>query len=112
MTEETATLMRIFVDEAEAFGGKPVFIAIVDELRRQGFAGATVLKGIEGFGPHNVIHTMRSPELPATLPVLVEVAENRERIEAIVPQLRTMIAEGLITLERVRMELVRETPRP
>lgn len=108
MTElQTATLMRIFVDEADRFGKRSLFMAIVDELQASGFAGATVLKGIEGFGCHREVHAVRSVDFSTNLPVLIEVAEVEERIRSIIPRLQEMIPEGLITLERIRMRLVR-----
>jgi PII-like signaling protein len=101
-----ATLMRIFVDEADRSGKRPLYVAIVEELRRNGFAGATVLKGIEGFGAHREVHAARSVDFSSNLPVVIEVAEEEEKIRAIVPALEAMIPEGLITLERIDMRLL------
>lgn len=80
---ETATLMRIFLDEADRHGKRPLFVAIVEELRRNGFAGATVLKGIEGYGLRREVHTLRSVDLSSNLPVLIEVAETDEKVQSI-----------------------------
>lgn len=104
---ERATLMRIFVDESHRYGNKPLFMAIVDELRLQGFAGATVLKGIAGFGIHQVLHSLRAIEVATDLPVLIEVAEADEKVRAVIPRLRDMIPAGLITLEKITMQLIR-----
>jgi uncharacterized protein len=103
---ESATLMRIFVDEGDRFDKRPLYMAIVDELRRNGFEGATVLKGIEGFGSHRELHAARSFDLSTNLPVLVEVAASEADIHAMIPRLREMIPEGLITLERIAMRLI------
>jgi uncharacterized protein len=105
----TATLMRIFVDEGDRYEKKPLFMAIVEELRRLGFAGATVLKGIEGYGSHGQLHALRSFDLATNLPVLIEVAETEEKVRKAVPKLREMIPEGLITLERIQMRLLSAT---
>ncbi|HEY1978086.1 MAG TPA: DUF190 domain-containing protein [Candidatus Baltobacteraceae bacterium] len=105
-----ATLMRIFVDEADRSDKGPLYAAIIEELRRNGFAGATVLKGIEGFGAHREVHAARSVDYASNLPVVVEVAETEEKIQAIVPVLCAMIPEGLITLERITMRLIGKAP--
>ena len=101
-----ATLMRIFVDEADRSGKQPLYAAVVEALRRNGLAGAIVLKGIEGFGAHREIHAARSVDFASNLPVVIEVAESEEKIRAMVPVLTALVAEGLITLERVSMRFV------
>jgi PII-like signaling protein len=105
---ETATLLRIFLDEGERWEHRPLFEAIVEELRRNGFAGATVLKGIEGFGASGAVRSARTFDYSASLPILIEVAESEERVHAILPHLREMMSGGLITLERVRIRLIRK----
>ena len=107
---QTAMLMRIFVDEDARYEGAPLFTAIVEELRKCEFGGATVLKGIEGFGSHEHVHSARSVDTVPSLPVLLEVAESEEKIRSIVPRLREMISDGLITLERVEMHVLRSYP--
>ena len=102
--------MRIFVDEANRAGKRPLFEAIVEALRQNGFAGATVLKGIAGFGTHRSVHAARSIDYSTNLPVVIEVAEEEEKVRATLPLLQAMIPEGLITLERIEMRLVREVP--
>lgn len=96
-------LLRIFVDEDERRRGKPLYAAIVDELKAAGFTGATVLKGIEGFGPHHTVRSARAIDFSTNLPVLVEVFENEAKVLAFIPALREMIGEGLITLENVQL---------
>jgi uncharacterized protein len=105
---QTATLMRIFVNESERYDKRPLFMAIVEELQRQDFAGAIVLKGIEGYGARGHVHALRSFDQSTDLPILIEVAESRERIAAIVPLLQEMIPEGLITLEQITMTVIRK----
>ncbi len=106
MIEPSATLMRIFINESDRYERKPLYMAIVDALLGNGFVGATVLKGIEGFGSHRSIRTTRTFDLSNDLPILIEVAESRERIESMIPKLRGMIPEGLITLEKIGMRFV------
>ena len=104
-----ATLMRIFLGENDRHEGRPMHEAILHLLRKDGFAGATVLRGIEGFGAKSVIHRADLLRLSSDLPILVEVVESAERIEALLPKLDDMIAEGLVTLEKVRV--VRWAPK-
>lgn len=101
---ETGQLLRIFVDEGDQWRHQPLYVAIVEELRKAGFAGATVLKGIEGYGLHRAVHSTRVFDLSTNLPVLIEVIERPERVAQFIPRLREMIAEGLITLESVQFE--------
>lgn len=99
----TGKLLRIFVDEAERLNGKPLYEALIEELREAGFAGATVLKGIEGFGQHKAVHSARAVDFSSNLPVLIEVFEQEEKVLAFIPKLREMMSEGLITLENVQV---------
>ena len=99
----TGKLLRIFVDEAERLNGKPLYEALVEALREAGFAGATVLKGIEGFGQHKAVHSARAVDFSSNLPVLIEVFEQEEKVLAFIPKLREMMSEGLITLENVQV---------
>lgn len=96
-------LLRIFVDEDDRLHGKPLYEAIVDALKAAGFTGATVLKGIEGFGSHKTVHSARAFDFSTNMPVLIEVFEREEKVLAFIPALREMIQEGLITLESVQM---------
>ncbi len=93
-------LLRIFVDQHDRWHGQPLYTAIVGALKRAGIAGATVFMGIEGFGSHKQVHVSSVFGFP-NLPVLIEVVDEPEKIVAVVPQLRSMISEGLVTLERV-----------
>jgi PII-like signaling protein len=105
--ERTGRLLRIYVDEEDRFHGKPLYMAIVDELRARGFTGATVLKGIEGYGSHKSVHAARVLDASAgSLPVVVEVVEDEARILDALPKLKEMIAEGLLTLENVQLTRV------
>jgi PII-like signaling protein len=101
------TLMRIHIGESDRYQGKPLYKAIVDLLREQHCAGATVFRGMTGFGASARVRTDRIEVLSLDLPMVVEVVETEERIQDLLPQLDEMIGGGLITLERARVILYR-----
>jgi PII-like signaling protein len=105
--EGERTLMRIHIGESDRWRGQPLYQAIVELLRREKFSGATVLRGVGGYGSSSVYHTEKILRLSQDLPIVVEVIEANERIEAILPQLDQMIGGGLVTLEKVRVILYR-----
>ena len=98
-----ALLVRIYVGEADHHDGKPLYQAIVELLRARGLAGATVLRGIEGFGANARLHTTRLLRLSEDLPVLIEAVDAEDRIRAVLPELDEMVGDGLITLEKVEV---------
>jgi len=100
-------LMRIHIGEADRFEGKPLYQQIVGVLRRRHYAGATVLRGIMGFGLSSKLHTDRFLELSTDLPIVIECIETEENVEAVLPELDAMLGGGLITLERVRVIMYR-----
>jgi PII-like signaling protein len=100
-------LLRVFIGEADRWQGRPLYEAIVLEARRRGLAGATVIKGFMGFGAHSRIHTAKLLELSQDLPIVVEIVDAVEKIEAFMPDLETMVGDGLITLERAEVLLYR-----
>ena len=101
------TLMRIHIGERDKFHGKPLYQAIVELLRSRHYAGATVLRGIMGFGASSKLHTDRFLELSLDMPIVVECIETEDRIEAILPELDEMLGGGLITLERAKVIMYR-----
>jgi PII-like signaling protein len=105
--EGERTLMRIHIGESDKWQGKPLHEAIVVLLRKEGFSGATVLRGVAGFGGSSVYHTDKILRLSQDLPLIVEVVEYTERIEGILARLDEMLDGGLITLEKVRVILYR-----
>jgi PII-like signaling protein len=105
--EGERTLMRIHIGESDKWHGKPLHEAIVEMLRKEGFSGATVLRGVAGYGGSSVYHTDKILRLSQDLPLIVEVVEYSERIERILPRLDEMVDGGLITLEKVRVILYR-----
>ncbi|HEV57490.1 MAG TPA: DUF190 domain-containing protein [Phycisphaerales bacterium] len=98
-----ASLLRIFIGESDKADGKPLYEVIVQKARRRGLAGATVLRGFLGFGATSRIHTAKILRLSEDLPIVVEIVDKPERIEAFLPDLDGLIGEGLVTLERVRI---------
>jgi uncharacterized protein len=109
--EGERTLMRIHIGESDKWHGKPLYEAIVAMLRKDGFSGATVLRGVAGYGGSSVYHTDKLLRLSQDLPLIVEVVEFTERIEKILPRLDEMLEGGLITLEKVRVILYRAAKR-
>ena len=104
-----ALLLRIYIGEADHAQGKPLYEAVVAFLRDRGLAGATVFRGIEGFGANSHLHTTRLLRLSEDLPILIEVVDADERIRAILPELDVLIGDGLITLEPIEVVAYRGT---
>lgn len=100
-------LMRIHIGEADQYDGEPLYQAIVNLLRERHYAGATVLRGVLGFGAHARVHTTSVLRLSVDLPVVIECIESEENIEAVLPQLDQMIGGGVITIERARVIMYR-----
>jgi PII-like signaling protein len=105
--EGERTLMRIHIGESDKWHGKPLHQAVLELLRSEGFSGATVLRGVGGYGSASIYHTEKILRLSQDLPIVIEVVEYPERIENILPRLDQMIGGGLITLEKVRVILYR-----
>ena len=101
--EGSGLLARIYVGESDTWHGRPLYEAIVHLLRERGLAGATVIRGIEGFGAKQHLHTTRILSLSTDLPVLIEVVDEEARLRALLPELESMVSDGLITLERVEV---------
>jgi len=110
MTEQfrgERTLMRIFIGESDKYEGKPLYEALLERFRKRGLAGATVLRGIAGFGASSKMHTDKVLRLSLDLPLIIEVVETEETIQGILPDLEELIGGGLITLERANVILYR-----
>ncbi len=105
-------LLRVFVGEADRWEGRPLYEAIVEEARRRGLAGATVWKGFMGFGAHSRMHTAKIVRLSEDLPIVIEIVDSAEKIEAFLPDLDRMVREGLVTLERAEVILYRGPEKP
>ena len=100
---EEGYLLRIFVGESDRYGHHPLYESIVLKAREQGLAGATVLRGLMGFGKHSVLHTAKILRLSEDLPMIIEIVDSREKVEGFLPLLNEMISDGLVTLERVKV---------
>ena len=109
--EGPAMLLRIFIGESDRWHGKPLYEAIVLKVREAGLAGATVLRGLEGFGAHSRIHTTRILRLSQDLPMVIEIVDREDRIQELIPALDEMVSEGLVTLERVQVVMYRHNQR-
>ena len=108
---QEAELLRIFIGESDKWNGRPLYEVIVEEARKRNMAGATVLKGTLGFGADSRIHTAKILRLSEDLPLVVEIVDEPERIAEFLPQLDTMIKEGLVTLEKVRVLAYRHSQK-
>jgi PII-like signaling protein len=96
-------MVRIFIGESDRWQGRPLSTALVERLRREGFAGATVLRGLAGFGARSIVHTAHLLELSQDLPLVIEVVDTEEQVKRLEPVLDEMMADGLVTIEKVRV---------
>jgi PII-like signaling protein len=99
---QDSVLLRIFIGESDRADGKPLYEAIVLRAREAHLAGATVFRGAMGFGKSSRLHTTKILRLSYDLPVLIEIVDREDKINAFLPQLDKMVSGGLITLEKVR----------
>lgn len=100
---EKALLLRIFIGESDHHDGRPTYEQIVLKAREAGLAGATVLRGPMGFGRSSRLHTASILRLSEDLPIVIEIVDAEDRIEAFLPELEKLAPSGLVTLERVRV---------
>ncbi len=105
---QSGKLLRVYVGELDTYDGEPLYQWLVAEARRQGLSGATVLRGLEGFGAHSELHTAKVLRLSVDLPVVIEIIDTEERIDAFLAIVDNVIDEGLATIERVDMHLYRK----
>ena len=99
--EGTQVLVRVFIGESDQWHHQPLHVALLERLRREGFSGATVTRGVAGFGAHSLIHTANILRLSQDLPMIVEIVDTEEQVERLRPILDEMVAEGLVTMEKV-----------
>lgn len=107
MVPGEGSLLRIFIGEDDKHEGSPLYEWIVRKAREHGLAGATVLRGIEGFGAHSRVHTAKVLRLSTDLPIVIEIVDARDKIEAFLPIVDAAITEGLATIERVDVRFYR-----
>jgi hypothetical protein len=96
-------LVRIFIGEGDKWHHRPLHAALLERLRKEGFAGATVFRGVAGFGARSVLHTTHILRLSEDLPVVLEVVDTEEQVSRLVPILDEMVTEGLVTMEKARV---------
>ena len=101
--EGEGKLLRLFIGESDTWHGKPLYQAIVERVRAEGLAGATVVRGIEGFGADSRLHTSRILRLSEDLPLVIEVVDTEEHIRRVLPLLDEMVKEGMLTVEKVHV---------
>jgi len=101
------TLLRVYIGESDRWEGKSLHQSLVEEAKRQGLAGATVLQGIMGYGAHSRVHTARLVDISPDLPIVVELVDEEAKIQAFLPTVQAMVREGLVTLERVSVLMYR-----
>jgi PII-like signaling protein len=100
-------LLRIFVGESDRHEGAPLYEWIVRKARERGLAGATVLRGLAGFGAHSRLHTAKILRLSTDLPIVIEIIDTEDKIEAFLPEIDAAIGEGLATLEKAEIRFYR-----
>jgi PII-like signaling protein len=105
--DDDGMLLRVFIGESDRAEGRPLYEAIVQKARELGLAGATVLRGAEGFGAHSVVHKAKMLEMSSDLPIVVEIVDSAEKVSALLPHLDSMVGEGMITMENVRVMVYR-----
>ncbi len=100
-------LLRIFIGESDRHEGRPLYEWLVHKAREKGLAGATVVRGLAGFGAHSRLHTAKILRLSTDLPVIIEIVDTREKIEAFMPIVDDVVGEGLATIEKVDIRFYR-----
>ena len=105
--EGEGQLVRIFIGEGDRWHGSPLYEAIVARARSEGLAGATVIRGLMGFGAKSRIHTAKVLRLSEDLPIVIEIVDRADRLEKFLPMLDEMVADGLVTVERVQVIMYR-----
>jgi PII-like signaling protein len=104
---ENGILLRVFIGESDRFQHKPLYEAIVQKVRELGLAGATVLRGTEGFGAHSVVHRAAMLEMSTDLPIVIEIVDTEVKVRLLLPHLETMVQEGMVTMEYVLVLMYR-----
>lgn len=108
---EEGCLLRIFIGESDRHDGRPLYEWLVLQARERGLAGATVLRGMQGFGAHSRLHTTKIMRLSVDLPIIIEIVDTKDKIEAFLPLVDENVKEGLATVEKIRIRLYRHRDR-
>ena len=105
---QEAGLLRIFIGEADKHSGKPLYEWIIRQAKEQGLAGATVLRGLMGYGANSrIIHTFKIERLSEDLPIVIEIVDVREKLETFLATIEPHITAGMVTLEKVDLRIYR-----
>jgi PII-like signaling protein len=107
---EEGQLLRIFIGESDRWHGKPLYEAIILKAREMGLAGATMLRGLMGFGAASRIHTAKILRLSQDMPIVIEIVDSADKIDSLLPIVDEMVQEGMVTVERVRVIQYRHKP--
>ena len=107
---EEGQLLRIFIGESDRWQGKPLYEAIILKAREMGLAGATMLRGLMGFGAASRIHTAKILRLSQDMPIVIEIVDSADKIDSLLPIIDEMVQEGMVTVERVRVIQYRHKP--
>jgi hypothetical protein len=107
MLQEEGQLLRILIGENDKYEKRPLYEWIVRKARESGLAGATVSRGLEGFGAHSRVHTAKILRLSSDLPIVIEIVDTHEKIAQFLPLIDDAITEGLATLENVKIRFYR-----
>jgi len=100
---EDGMLLRVFIGESDKWEGRPLYEAIVLKAREAGLAGATVLRGLMGYGAHSRLHTAKVLRLSEDLPIVIEIVDVESKLQAFLPWLEQVVSEGMVTLEKARV---------
>ena len=111
LLNEDGQLLRIFIGETNKYGRIPLYEWIVQQARSKGMAGATVLRGIQGFGANSLIHTTKILRLSEDLPVIVEIIDTEKKIELFLKDIDHAITEGIVTVEKARVRMYRASSK-
>lgn len=109
-TNSDGVLLRIFIGESDHYDKKPLYEAVLQKARELGLSGATVLQGAMGFGAHSVVHSDKILAMSSDLPIIIEMVDSREKLDRLLPHLDQMVAEGMITMEDVKVIAYRHGP--
>ena len=108
--EGEQVLMRVFIGESDRWERRPLYMALLELFRQKGLAGATVLKGVAGFGPDSIIHQAGFLRLSADLPLVIELVDTQEHLDGVLPEVDRMMSGGLVTMEKVRVVRYERSP--
>lgn len=96
-------LLRIYIGESDTHQGRPLSSILIERARREGLAGATILRGLVGFGKHSIIHSANILRISSDLPIVIEIADSEGKIQSFLPIIEELVLEGMVTLEKVNI---------